>query len=152
MKCHACISLWRKICVYKKRALLTGVQPYGDCLFGGRDLQQSGHETGISRAKGSSTSLLISQAVEYCAGAQWLRFFAQMAPPTSSTYPTTVSGFSEMVLNPFIHQPLGEVRMVRGALPADAHVASESVAGLDRGREEFLHRWIAFIKGVGDQP
>jgi hypothetical protein len=54
-------------------------------------------------------------------------------------------------LNALVHQPLGQVGVVRRALTADAHVLAEPVRRLDRHRQQQLDRRIALVEGMCHQ-
>ena len=54
-------------------------------------------------------------------------------------------------LDALVHQPLGQVGVVRRPLAADAHVLAELVGCLDRHRQQLLDRRVPLVEGVGHQ-
>src|SRR5690554_4336344 len=53
-------------------------------------------------------------------------------------------------IDTLVHQPLGQVRMIRRALTANADVLTGFLAGLDGVRQQRLHRVITLIEQVGN--
>ena len=50
------------------------------------------------------------------------------------------------------YEPFGKVGVVRGTLPADAHVFAQAVGRADGHGQQLLDCRIALIEGMGDEP